>query len=112
MRQNVRDNDVLLLELAIYKASKGQTVMLENPEIIQSTFTELKTLVQRGTFSMEALEKDILSRHGIVDDCPRAVEITPMIAEMLGLPTSPRGKRDNKGKPQIGFHQEEDEDMS
>jgi len=84
LRQNVVRNDALLLELSMYKASKGQTIIVDNLQTVQDVFTELKNRIIKSGLSMEKVERDIYSQYGIGQICPKNVEPHPAIAAMLG----------------------------
>ena len=84
LRQNVARNDALLLELAMYKATKGQTIMLADMQLVQDVFTELKARVMISGIPIEQLERDVLVKYGVAQTCPKQVEPNPVIKAMLG----------------------------
>ena len=65
-RREAVDNDRRLQDLATYEITKGLTVALENLEDILPKFAEYKNLVKRGSFTIDELEDNILTKYAIV----------------------------------------------
>jgi len=60
-------NDLRLLEMALYETTKGQTKNTTQ-ELILSKVLEYKAIIKRGTYTIDQLEDKIFSRYGIVDE--------------------------------------------
>ena len=101
LRQNVARNDALLLELAMYKATKGQTTMLSDMQIVQDVFTELKGRVMRSGVPIEQLERDILVKYGVASVCPKQVDPSGAIKAMLGGDIAISGREEDTNN--MGF---------
>lgn len=67
IKQSAIQNDLRLLEMALYEQTKGQTRNTTQESIIQKV-REYKGLIKRGTFSIDQLEDKTFSRYGIIDE--------------------------------------------
>jgi hypothetical protein len=66
-------NDQRLVKMAEYDVTRGYTKSQVLPESLQSKFAEFKTLIKRGSFTLEELESDVFSRWGIQEP-PRSIQ--------------------------------------
>jgi len=58
-------NDQRLLKLAEYDITQGYMKTNVTPDLFQTRFNEMKGLVKRGSFTLNALETDVYTRWGI-----------------------------------------------
>jgi len=67
IKQDAIQNDIRLLEMALYEVTKGQTQFSDQGAIVKKV-AEYKRLIKRGTFTLDGLEDKIFSRFGIIDE--------------------------------------------
>lgn len=83
IKQDAIQNDLRLLEMALYETTKGQTYCTSQVVIVKKV-TEYKRLIKRGTFTVDELEDRIFSRYGIIDERSKAdTEIYDARKEMV-----------------------------
>jgi hypothetical protein len=61
-------NDQRLMKLAEYAVTQGYMKSKATQDDFQSKFLELKGLVQRGSFTIKALEDDVYNKFGIQEE--------------------------------------------
>lgn len=67
IKQSAIQNDMRLMEMALYDLTKGQTKNT-TPEAIYMKISEYKGIIKRGTYKIDQLEDRVFSRYGIVDE--------------------------------------------
>lgn len=76
-------NDQRLLQLAEYAVTHGYTKSTVEPEAFQSTFTEYKSLVKRGSMKLRDLESDVFKRWGVQEDARE--QVSPDTSRTIGF---------------------------
>jgi hypothetical protein len=60
-------NDIRLMEMALYEVTKGQTQHADMNQVLSKVY-EYKKLIKRGTYNIDQLEDKVFSRFGILND--------------------------------------------
>jgi len=106
-KQIVVQNDKLILDLATYAATKGNTLVpksqedaLKQMERVQNRFVEYKHLLMTGETTYDVLEDDVLNKYGITQPLveQKGEEMPKEFKELLK-----QLKKEYKQKPIIGF---------
>lgn len=69
MRKQALTNDKRLQDLVTYEITKGLTVALEDIALILPKFAEYKSLIKRGSFTIDELEERVLDKYALVTEC-------------------------------------------
>jgi len=102
-------NDERIREAVVYYESKGHTQLIKSPDQLQDRFVEFKHYIKRGSFTIDQLEKQVYSEHGIMSPLPQMPKInskdlmTHLQAMTKDLEKKEedkkaKGKQDEKGK--------------
>lgn len=67
IKHDAIQNDLRLMEMALYEVTKGQTQHATHEDIIKKV-AEYKGIIKRGTYTIDQLEDKIFSRFGIIDE--------------------------------------------
>lgn len=66
IKYDALQNDVRLMEMALYEVTKGQTSQ-STPDALVKKVAEYKALIKRKTFTIDQLEDKVFSRYGIMN---------------------------------------------
>lgn len=102
-------NDMRLMEMALYEITKGQT-QNASQDLIVKKLSEYKRIIKRGTYTLDQLEDKIFSRFGLLNK--RSKTDTAIYDASLDAQTSPldsffsgffRKSQGLDGKPTTGL---------
>ena len=111
LRQTVIENDMRLMDVATYVATKGNTLKLKAldqdklmalSDKVQDLFSEYKMRVRKGSFTVSKLEELEYSRYGITEEIP--LMNNPLGGLFGNIPeTKMVSKKDDESNPIDGF---------
>jgi len=128
IKHDAIQNDLRLMEMALYETSKGQTRNTTHSELLKK-ISEYKRLIKRESYTIDELEDRVFSRFGITDERSRSdtaiydatMDIMPDQLNSLfgglfrrgqGLPTQIEGKAKEAKEEGEGLTHDDMDDAS
>lgn len=113
LKDKVMANDLRVLDVASYVASKGQLLDLKNAspekqeeffEKITQLFKEFKARVRKGSWTLDQLEEEMYGKFGILEDPPITDPGKMTLEDILkGNINKKYPPLEDKGRGSIGF---------